>query len=85
MIEAVRKINKIDRRTCREHVKANFSLRQMVEEYEKTYLQIIHETSSVKRLSRKVAGTVQRSVKRTAKTIRVSSTGSRKRFDNTSQ
>lgn len=70
MIEAVRKVNKIDRRACREHVKAHFSLRQMVEDYETAYHQIISGTSAVRRLSRKVVGTVQRSVTRTTKAAR---------------
>jgi glycosyltransferase involved in cell wall biosynthesis len=70
MIEAVRKLNKIDRRACREHVKANFGLRQMVESYEQTFQQIISNTSSIKRISRKVAGKVQRSVERTADVAR---------------
>ena len=70
MIEAVRKVNKLDRRACREHVKMHFSERQMVEDYEAAYHQILSGTSSVKRLSRKVVGTVQRGVKRTTDVAR---------------
>ena len=71
MIDAVRKVNKIDRRACRDHVKAHFGLRQMVEGYEAVYQQVVAESSSVKRFQRKVAGKVQRSVERTTKAARL--------------
>jgi glycosyltransferase involved in cell wall biosynthesis len=70
MIDAVRRVNKIDRRACRDHVKANFGLRQMVEGYEQVYQQVVSEASSVKRLQRKVVGKVQRSVELTTKVAR---------------
>jgi glycosyltransferase involved in cell wall biosynthesis len=70
MIEAVRKVNKLDRRACREHVKSHFSERQMVEDYEAAYHQVLASTSSVKRLGRKVVGKVQRSVQRTTEAAR---------------
>lgn len=69
MIEAVRKVNKIDRRACREHVKANFSLRQMVEGYEAVYQQVVAASSPVKRLQRKVSGKLQQSLDLTSKTV----------------
>lgn len=40
MVEAMKKINSIDRRACREHVENNFSLQKMINEYEKTYKKI---------------------------------------------
>ena len=70
MIDAVRKVNKIDRRACRDHVKAHFGLRQMVDGYEAVYQQVVAESSSVKRLQRKVVGKVQRSVERTTEVAR---------------
>lgn len=70
MIEAVRKVNKIDRRACREHTKAHFSLKQMIDNYERAYFDALSKSSSVKRLSRKVVGSVQRSVERTTEVAR---------------
>lgn len=70
MIEAVRKVNKIDRRACREHVKANFSLKQMAEGYERVYENILADTIPAIRLQRKVKGTVRRGVKRTTKAVK---------------
>ncbi len=70
MIEAVRKVNKLDRRACREHVKAHFSLKQMIDGYEQAYHEILNQSSSVKRLQRKVVGSVQRSVERTTEVAR---------------
>lgn len=60
MIEAVHKVNKIDRRACREHVKAHFSLRQMVDGYENVYEQIIAASNPMLRLQRRVTGTVRK-------------------------
>lgn len=37
MIEAVKRIGEIDRKTCREHVLQNFSVEKMVDNYEKLY------------------------------------------------
>lgn len=69
MIEAVRKINKIDRHACREHVKAHFSLRQMVEGYEAVYHQVLTDVNPVKRLQRKLSHKVQQSLDLTTKTV----------------
>ncbi|HSX43019.1 MAG TPA: glycosyltransferase family 4 protein [Candidatus Saccharimonadales bacterium] len=62
MIEAVHKVNKIERRACREHVKAHFSMRLMVEQYEAAYHQLLLQGSPVKRLGRRVITKVQRGV-----------------------
>lgn len=40
MIEAVRKIDAIDRRACRRHVENNFTLDKMVDRYEEVYRRI---------------------------------------------
>jgi len=39
-VEAIKKIDQIDRRECRRHVEENFSIKKMVDEYEKLYYQI---------------------------------------------
>lgn len=70
MIEAVKHVNKIDRRECREHVKANFSLRQMADGYESVYRDILLSTAPASRLQRKVRGTVHRGLGRTHKVMR---------------
>jgi glycosyltransferase involved in cell wall biosynthesis len=70
MIEAVGKINKLDRRTCREHVKSNFALKQMVEAYEKTYQHVLKQTNPVRRMQRKVTGKLQQSLDLTSKAVR---------------
>lgn len=44
MIEAVRKINKIERKKCREHVVAHFSTETMVRGYENAYKNVIKIT-----------------------------------------
>ena len=74
MIEAIGKVNKLDRRACREHVKTNFGLRRMVDSYESAYQQIVSGSNPVKRLQRKVVGRVQRGVKRTTKVARTHGT-----------
>ncbi len=43
MVEAVKKINKIKRKDCRQWVEDNFSLEKMVEDYERLYKKIIDE------------------------------------------
>lgn len=69
MKEAVRKINKIDRHVCREHAKAHFSLRQMVDGYERVYQNVVARSNPVKRLQRKISGKVQQSLDLTSKTV----------------
>jgi len=41
MISAVKKIDKIDRKACRKHVEDNFSVKTMVDGYEKVYEELI--------------------------------------------
>ncbi len=41
MVHAVKKINTIDRKACRRHVEDNFSLKKMVDKYEKVYEKIL--------------------------------------------
>ena len=40
-IQAMKKIDQIDRRECREEVEANFNLEKMIDEYEKIYYKIL--------------------------------------------
>jgi glycosyltransferase involved in cell wall biosynthesis len=70
MIDAVGRINKIDRRTCRDHVKANFSTKHMVDGYEKAYRQVLVGTNPVRRLKRKVSGKLQQSLNLTTQAVR---------------
>ena len=41
LIEAVKRIDEIDRAACRRHVQANFTVEKMVEGYEKVYQKVI--------------------------------------------
>jgi len=41
MVEAIKKINQIDRRECRRQVEKNFSIEKMVNNYEKIFYQIL--------------------------------------------
>lgn len=43
MIKAIRKIESIDRKKCREHVENNFTLEKMVDNYEKTFSKIVNK------------------------------------------
>jgi len=43
MVAAVAKIDKIDRKACREHVIKNFSIDRMVDGYEKAFLKILDQ------------------------------------------
>lgn len=45
--EALAKIDQINPRDCREHVVENFSLKKMVENYEKIYFQILNEKKTI--------------------------------------
>jgi len=49
MVEAVGKIESIDRRACREHVKKNFSLTRMVNNYELAYEEILRRKRKLTR------------------------------------
>lgn len=42
MIEAVGKVDAIDRRACREHVKKNFSVSRMVDQYEQAFCELLN-------------------------------------------
>lgn len=41
MVEAIKNINAINRKDCRTHVEQNFTLKQMVDKYEKIYKKLI--------------------------------------------
>lgn len=41
IIEAMKRIDRIDRSACREHVKKHFSIEQMVEGYERVYKRVV--------------------------------------------
>jgi glycosyltransferase involved in cell wall biosynthesis len=41
LVEAIQRIGEIDRRACRNHVKAHFTVEKMVDSYEKVYAKII--------------------------------------------
>ena len=43
MIEAIRNIDKINRRDCREWVEQNFTVERMVDEYEKLYRKLVRK------------------------------------------
>jgi len=45
MTEAVEKIDQIDRVSCREHVKNNFTIERMVDEFEKIYQKILSKNA----------------------------------------
>jgi len=47
MVNKIRKINQIDRLDCRKRVEKNFSLKKMVDNYEKIYLQVINQRVSL--------------------------------------
>ena len=44
LVEAIKRIEEIDRRACRKHVEENFSVSKMVEGYEKIYNQILNKS-----------------------------------------
>ncbi len=43
LVETIKKIDQIDRRECRRHVEENFTVGEMVDEYEKVYYKIIED------------------------------------------
>ena len=43
LIRAVKKIDQIDRRECRQWVEENFTVEKMVDEYEKTYYKLLEK------------------------------------------
>jgi glycosyltransferase involved in cell wall biosynthesis len=48
-VEAVGRINSIDRKKCRQHVEENFTIDHMVEGYEKVYEEIFHREAQKQR------------------------------------
>jgi len=42
-VAAVKRIDQIDRKECRKHVEENFSIKKMVDEYEKVYYEILRK------------------------------------------
>jgi len=43
LVKAIKKIDQIDRRECRQHVEENFTIKKMVDEYEKVYYKAIKD------------------------------------------
>lgn len=52
MVEYVSKIERIDRGTCREHVKAHFSTSKMVENYEAAYRKVLRAQTNKQKVVR---------------------------------
>jgi glycosyltransferase involved in cell wall biosynthesis len=69
MIEAVHKVNKIERRACREHVKAHFSLKQMVDGYEASYQQILSGRSPGTKIQSVLNKNVRKGIVQTKKSV----------------
>lgn len=46
MVEAVQKIDSIDRRACRDHVEQNFSVEKMVDGYEAVYRKVLDQSNA---------------------------------------
>ena len=46
LVEAIKKIDLIDRQECRRHTEENFSLERMVDDYEKVYYKILNRRSN---------------------------------------
>jgi len=42
IVEAIKKIDRIDRKKCRKWMEKNFSIKKMIDDYEKTFLKILH-------------------------------------------
>ena len=43
LIEAIKKIDQIDRKECRKHVEENFTIKKMVDNYEEAYYKVIED------------------------------------------
>lgn len=74
MIEAVEKIDKIDRKKCRKHVEQKFAIKHMVDGYEAAFMSIVHEDSSFLRAKMKgkqLRGKVNKQLKQVKKRLRV--------------
>ncbi len=69
MIEAVHKVNKLERRDCRDHVKAHFGLKQMIDGYETTYRNILATRSPAQKLQIAVTKNVRKGLRTTKKSL----------------
>jgi len=74
MVEAVGKIDQIDRRKCRKHVEDNFAIKNMVDGYEKAFMSIVHNDVSLlrrnvsaKRIKKKMNKLIQKAKDQTTK------------------
>jgi glycosyltransferase involved in cell wall biosynthesis len=63
MIDAVHKISKIKRTYCREYVEKNYSIKQMVDSYEKAFENVIKDNRAAPRLLRKRLSQVPQSIR----------------------
>jgi len=70
MIEAVRKVNQLNRRACREHVKAHFALKQMVDGYERVYEQVLAARSPALKIQTALQKNVRQGIRRTKKSVK---------------
>jgi glycosyltransferase involved in cell wall biosynthesis len=70
MIKAVNRIDNIDRRECRKHVKMNFSHDKMVDEYEKAFLQLTHPAAKIIRRTKYVGEQLKKVPQRLKRTAR---------------
>lgn len=52
MVRAVKKIESIDRKTCRKHVEERFNIERMVDDYEKLYHKVINDQKTARRTHR---------------------------------
>ena len=43
LVKAIKKIDQIDRKECRKHVEENFTIKKMVDNYEKVYYKVIED------------------------------------------
>lgn len=62
MVEAIQKIDTINRKDCQAHVKAHFSTQRMVENYEAAFAQVT-SGNKAKLLPRSLTGTVRKAAK----------------------
>jgi glycosyltransferase involved in cell wall biosynthesis len=69
MVAAIGKIDRIKRSECRKHVQSNFSIEKMIDGYEAAYRHVVVRTSPVRRLRRRVRGTLQESLNLTTRAV----------------
>ncbi len=73
MIEAVGKLDQIDRKKCRKHVEQNFAIKNMVDGYEAAFMSIVHKDSSflkAKMRGKQLRGKVNKLLKQGKKKLR---------------